>query len=337
MVFIIINIFLCFLYYAKSEDINIWKYDPLIIENPTYENINITSIDSYAYDEVTGAELFLVNENGTSKFILKEDSSIIILNNMINKSIEIKSPLIKTNSNYYCCSSESLIWIDRNNIIEEINSDVQNFTDMKCLRGINDLILVSFIGTKYFSYFDPSNNKWKNTLQDPLSRNIKCINYYYLANDQPYYISAGMVDNDNDNYIITTLKYNNGMIDKQDPYENYLIKNNSLYEKAEMIIKKSDFLSGDHIIFLFLYTPNTSNYVIYHINIQQKENEFYEIKFFRFFNIFRIKYAGFILEKPYLYYSIESIINGQNYIGLVDIEYLLLIFNIEENINNNKL
>ena len=87
------------------------------------------------------------------------------------------------------------------------------------------------------------------------------------------------------------------------------------------------------VTFLFAYVPNKSLYSIYNVNVERKE-EFFEIKFFRFFNDFIIKSAGFIQDIPFLYFSVESMINGQKYIGLAHIEYSLLIFNIEENINN---
>ena len=329
---IISFIVLFILYYVKTENIILWKYDPIIIENTTNQE-NITNIYSYAVDDKTGAELFVIRENETSKFILKHDSNSTIIENETEKLVDIKSPLIKYKSNYYCCSKDSLIWTDGKIIQEKKNNNITNFTDLKCLRTNDNYILVYYIDTPYYYFFNPSNNNWEEKIA---SKNILCINNLTRVSNIFYYITLEANDNDND-YYFNRIKYENGPGINYEKTVNISKENIQLYENKEIIIKEKSVDDRVDVIFLFTYERDSGNYKIYNINLQRTKEEFFEIKFFRFFNNFLIRSAGFILDTPFLYYSVESLINGQNYIGLADIEFNLLIFNIEENINNNKL
>lgn len=87
----------------------------MVLEN--FENVN-----SYAFDNDTGAELFLINNK--SELYLKEGSYSLKIEDIKNID-EIHPPLVKFNSSYYfCCSSfQQLIEIkeDKINIIENPN------------------------------------------------------------------------------------------------------------------------------------------------------------------------------------------------------------------------
>ncbi len=155
-------IFFIGLYFIKTEDIKIWKNEPKIIPNVIKEDID--NIYSYVVDDETGAELYLVTKDDNSKFILKDGSLYMILWNNFNKLVEIKSPLIKYNSKYYFCSSESLIMTDGHQIHEL--KKFNDIKDLKCLRG-NKYIFISLIGTPYLRIFDLSslsNNSWIDNL-----------------------------------------------------------------------------------------------------------------------------------------------------------------------------
>ena len=95
---IITFFFFITLNFIKTEDIKIWENEPEII--PNVINVDIDSIYSYAVDDETGAELYLVTKDNNSKFILKDGSSYKTLWNKFNKLVDIKSPLIKYNTKY---------------------------------------------------------------------------------------------------------------------------------------------------------------------------------------------------------------------------------------------
>ena len=323
-------IFFIILYFIKAEDISLWEKKPEIIEGVIDDVKN--NIDSYAVDDETGVELYSINENGKSKFILK-DRYTTVLRNKYDKLFEIKSPLIKLNSKYYCCSTESLIWTDGFEIHEESIKD-NNIKDLNCLRAI-DKIFVSFIGTQNYSYFIPLNDSWGKNFTEP-GYVIHAINNYTYKDNINYYTAFYIKENEPKNYNFSLFK-----IDNQD---NIIIEKSLEKDKEKMelflnynpkieLITKEHSNGEDFVTFLFSYVPSTSLYSIYHIDLSN-EVKFYEIKFFSFFNDLIIKNAGFVLYSPFLYYSVESMINGQTYIGLADIEYSLLIYNIEENINN---
>ena len=204
--------------------------------------------------------------------------------------------------------------------------------DLKCLRG-NKYILVSSIGTPYISIFDLSNNSWIDNLS--LEIKIYAINNYKPNDNINHYLIIGEKENNDNNYYFYIFKYEGEQLHSEkeriiekEKIELYLERNSTI----ELVCKEVS-NGGNPISFLFVYVPNTSLYNIYNINVERIV-EFFEIKFFRFFNDFIIKSAGFIRDIPFLYFSVESLINGQKYIGMVHIEYSLLIFNIEEDINN---
>ena len=335
-----IFIFVMILYFIKTEDISLWNNEHEITDNITQEE-DIEKIDSYAFDDLTGAELYLViKTDGNSSFILKEGSSYNSIPNSLEKLVKIKSPLIKLNSKYYVCSNESLIWINGNNVNETKRNDIANdIIDYKCLRerdkdNFKDNILVSFIGTPNVSIFDTLDDKWGKNLTIPSVKKIYAINNYTQGLDVNFYIAVGLDESDENSYLICLYKYDN-QFDREQSV-------NIEKEKIELFLNENPRIElitrphsndRDFVTFLFSYVPNKNLYSLYNIILVSKI-EFFEIKIFRFFNDFIIKEAGFILDTPYLYFSAESMINGQKYIGLLHVEYFLLIYNIEENINN---
>ena len=188
------------LHFIKTENISLWESEPEIIPNVIKEDID--NIYSYAVDDETGTELYLVTKDDNSKFILKDGSLYKTLWNKLNKLVEIKSPLIQYNSTYYFCSSESLIMTDGYQIYEQ--RKFNDIKDLKCLRG-NNYILISLIGTPYISIFDLSNNSWIDNLS--LGIKIYAINNYKINDNRNYYITVGEKENDDNNYYFYIFKY----------------------------------------------------------------------------------------------------------------------------------
>ena len=327
------NVFYFFiiLFLIKAENIFLWENNKEIIDDIIKDDID--NIYSYAVDDETGAELYLVTKNDKSEFILKDGSTDYIIKNDLNKLVEIRSPLIKLNSKYYCCSNESIIWTDGKKIYEK-NKLYNNAIDLKCLRA-KDNILVSFIGTPKLYYFDSINDTWGKEFIIPYVNEIYAINNYTQNNFQNYYMLVGSYKSNDSEYFFWLFKLENNEL-HSDKDINIDKKKIELYlnynPRIELIMKRYS-NKREYVTFLFTYVPNRNLYSIYNINLGSKI-EFFEIKVFRFFNDFIIRNAGFILDTPFLYFSVESMINGQKYIGMIHIEYSLLIYNIEENINN---
>lgn len=323
-----------------EENVNIW------------ENINsISTIDeegkeiiSYAADGKYGCELFLIKSNQNTYFILKDGIENKI---KINYDLAyIKPPLIKNNTNYYFCSSyHKLLYINKNREeyeVKEIENpeDItnQNFS-LRCLRG-EDFIFVAFLNTKYIYYYDLINEKWmKPSIR--FIRNFNLVKFIAVNNyTNPwyagcyYYTALYSIYKDNkEQYHLSNFKNQNNQLQEEKgiDVENEKIK---LYSNVE-IVNNENIESRGAITFLFTYTPSTNNFTFYQINLE-KVSDFFEAKeYFRYFDEFKINSAGFFENETFLYYSIESLRDKKKYIGVADMKYNLVIFNVKINMNVN--
>ena len=84
--------------------------------------------------------------------------------------------------------------------------------------------------------------------------------------------------------------------------------------------------------FIFTYEKNSENFHVYRVD--KKREEFFEFKFFYVFKNFNIRFAKYFNDSCILYYSITSSVpdinqNYKSYIGMIDIEYNIGLFNLE--------
>ena len=322
----IILIFLSILYFTRLEDIPEWNREPL------YSSLNIPNVDSYAFDSENNDELFLFNNR--SQLNLKYGGNEINLTN--NKDIQkIESPLIKFNSYYYFCASLSSTYtlmkinITNEDIISIDNpQEVKglNFT-LKCLRG-EESILLAFLGTPYLNFFFPLIDKNetyamrnKNSILDINFCGMDSANFLYVVLDK----------NKSDFHFIHIFK--KAFEDLQEQYI-HDIPNIKLYKNIEILARRD----GNIIGYIFSYDKDLKQYSFYIVDTAlQDEGTSKDAKeYFSFFKEFKIKYAKLMEHSSLLYYSIESLKNDRtSYIGLVDIRYIIIIFNIKEKVDSH--
>ena len=323
-------IFQLIIHFVKnSEIIQIWENEPEI--SFPFEN-NEIDINSYAFDGETGAELFLTNG-----YIIYNSEYIPIPKNLSNL-ISIKNPLIEYNSRIYFCSSyKALIWINESSIniinnkaeILDLNMD---FT-MKCLRGYNS-IMVAYLGTPYLLWFNHDLQDYKFNFSFNDSRIFLAINNYTDGTDSDAYLYTSLTKDEEYFYFNIFKQTPNDEIqilkEKQAIFPNTSL---SIYENVEIVTHISD----DCITYLFSY--NTDGDFSFYLISLEKSKKFIDGKYyFRFFNDYKIKYAKFIEKTRLLYYSIESLKKDKKrYIGIVDLQYYLLLFNKNENVENNNI
>ena len=334
-------IFLFIFSYIKSEqNVRIWKNKKRI------DKIDISNITSYAFEEETGAELFLFNKGDKNQLYLKENSKGTIIKNTLNLS-DIEPELIKFDSKYFFCSSSSqeLLWIENNSLnskkIVENENDLDKSKKIKCFRcseegkgekeqkEITKSIMITYIGIEYLFVFFPSNNQIKK-YDIPFNDEGKILainyfNYEYKPSLEQHYILITENNNTKHVRLIKKTGKNFGDIKKKQ------IEPIDLYQNIEIAGNNSD----STIAYLFSYTPNTNNYTFDAIDIGddhriQIDGRYY----FRFFKDFTIKYAKFINLKPFLIYSVMSQTRDKtSYIGVADLKYFIQIYNVIENTN----
>ena len=320
-----IFIILFIIYFVNSlEATPIWENN---YKTSSVSGFSDGEIVSYAFDGETGAEIFLKKNNAivyNSKEIFIYKYNITYFQNQI---IELNSYI------YFCSSSKILLWI-KDATIESINNPVeikdQNYT-IKCFRGDNCVIAV-FLGTKYFSLYHPGKNKDNYFKTFSFSDNkIIAFNNYTEGSSNEYLFT--LLSKDDKNYYFDIFKIQNDLENIIDLNRHNIIPidNLTLYENIEIVALNR----GGIRTYLFTYDNLSGNFSFYIVGLEQGKNYIDGRYYFRFFNNFKIKYAKFIEKTAFLYYSIENLRNDhKKYIGLADLEYYLLLYNIEANVDN---
>ena len=125
-------------------NVDVWE------RNQKNFNLQISNINSYIFDSVTGAELFLYDNK--KNLYLKDNSGETEISNTLNIK-EIHSSLINVNNSYYFCgsleNSQALMMLINNEIkiIKNFNND--NNKRLKCLRAYNSIALAIIGGNMY--------------------------------------------------------------------------------------------------------------------------------------------------------------------------------------------
>ena len=333
---ILFSIFLYNLHSINSKEIETWKKYKIV------EKIDIKNINSYAFDVETGVELFLYYDDEKNKsFLYLSDGERVIENTFGIK--DIQQPLIHLNSNYFFCSSsfKHLLKINETNIYKIKNTgDMDSFENdndisIKCFISSNNkgqkVIMVAFIGTEYLYFYDHLKDLYYYNYCFIDSKIILAIdNCLYTSQDLEYHYNVLTKDKDSRTYYAQVIKKVNHEIDEKVQFKKF--DNDIIYKNVEIISKKLD--NPGYVSYIFSYEPFTNNFTFNVIGLEGEKKSIVGKLYLRFFNHFKIKYAKFIENKPLLYYSIESLKNGKSYIGVVDVQIFLVIFNIEEDIND---
>ena len=362
----IIFLFIVSLSFVKPLKIPIWNH----IRNITNitDNLNdqeINDINSYIFDPKTGAELYLFNNR--QNLFLKDGAFNKIKNNTLNLT-DLQPYLIKitdTENTYYFCSSSSkeLIKFNESDLIKIPNLEImdtlyleKNFS-LKCFYDIHHIdskdreaIMVAYIGTQYLQFLDPRNDNYvyvfpfRYNENDLYPREIISIDeFIYTDTDSEHHYIVLTSDKSkqiyNENYCnIYLIKKANGNIV---PFYNTYFPYFELKNKTEISSKKEE--NQKRKAYIFSYTSNSSynDYNFYLLNVENQnsyENRYdgqINAKYYiHFLNEFNILFANFITNTSFLYYLVEDFSLAKiKYIGVADLEFYLLLFNIQENLN----
>ena len=325
-IFIFIVLFL--VYYIKTlEILPEWESNK---EEKEIDGIYQNKIISYAFEDETGDELYLLSNR-----TLLYNSKIIEIPEEFDNLTSFQSNLIKLNNFlYFCSSSQILMRIDDNklysipnkHVIDQLNTNYK----MKCFKGY-DSILVAYLGTQYIFRFNGVDYVGNFTFENSTILAINNFTEIENSNSNEYEYTTLTEDKNNYHFITFKISFAGGMvyIDSKSIPINEL---NVYYENIELATPTT---SGK-ISFLFSYGKTSGEFSFYIVGLPDNNKYLNGKNYFSFFNDFKIKYAKFLGKSQFLYYSIESLtLYASSYIGLVDLENYLLLYNIKENINNN--
>ena len=314
---------------SRIENVKIWE------NNTIYKKIQFNSNDvkilSFTSDDESGAELYFVEkkENYYFYFGNGNDNNFIQIKEENKKLIEFQSPLFEFNSNYYFCTSQNIMYFNGSSIIELENpSQLNNLNySLKCLRGPNKSIVVTFLNTKYLSFFNLSDQK-ENAIYEQEFGDYLAINNYIQRDGSDTFRLTAIIRKADSNYYLATLKRdnNNFLIEQK---TDTFIKDMVLFSSVELV---TYYKNGEIFSFIFTYVSNSDNFHIYSHDL--KKNILFEFRFLYIFKNFKITFAKYFKDSCILYYSITSMIpdsnqNYKSYIGVVDTEYNLGLYNIE--------
>ena len=318
------------------ENIPIWENNEKSKDLP--DDLSDSEIVDYTIDNTTNTFLYLINENDDSYFYIKGNK---YLNSFKEDNIKyFTSPLIIYNNDYYFCSSST-------NIIKLSNGIFSKIPNPNCLSSSKDyelkcfyhkkenIILVAFINTPYVNSFDLVGNKWKkenpnDDFQIKVDNNIMEAVAYNTDNCKDF--GLGLIYKGDSNYNFKIFKYydiNSFSLGQLNQFELDV----PLYSKIIISFgRKND----PDKVFIFTYDSNDyNNYNYYILNRDWNKIIFDNGKLlFKLFKEAKIYKAYYLENTPFLIYIIEKIEKTgitNFYLGAVDIENLIVLYNIKLN------
>ena len=308
------------------------EWDNNIIETNNSISFKTKSIDSYALDNVTTSVLYLGKISGNSYLFLNKTR----INNPFPNDIKsLDSPLISFQNEYFFCSTKYFFKINSNNQVDKIQfpniTDLSNYDYsiklISCSQK-SEIILV-FINTPYvisYKLAEAKRNEESNLNYFKLDENIlaaevydsttSAVNILFLYKNQK-----------NNNYKLDLYEFNN---DNFNLFETISIneesdKNFEYYSKTEI-----SFIDRNKIA-LFTYEENLNNkFKYYLINRNEGKITFEGSKnYLREFNGYSFKKAKFVEHTSIIYYLTENVVTNTKYIGIIDLEYSLVLNNME--------
>lgn len=354
--------FITYFYFIYSErEFQLWE------KNQKLSSVgipNLININSYIFDPLSRAELYLINDNNELYF-KNETYETSITNNL--RITDLKPSLINIYSNYYFCSSSlnQMIMIEDKKLkpiqnpskIQQIsgNYSINCFLSWHYIDNYlkeRDAIMIAYIGTPYLYFYypldqtDPEteiNYVYSYTFEDENKnfRNIiginNCINDPIMGKETETFFIAliyGKNEENINNYFFFYFKKTNYLIYPMHPQKPFRNSSLVLYDIVE-VSSRNMYNQNERLGYIFSYNPGKKDYIFYSVNLPgTNKDEINGNYYFRFFNGVKINYAKFIDDTALLYYDIESLYDGKNYIGVADLEYFLLIYNIEEKPNS---
>lgn len=330
-------IILCLLNFSNTlKEVKIWEDENKVYKD--YSFLNINDIDSFALDDSSNTELILANTNNGSYFYLIKDNILYkTVKNTLGIS-NIQSPLVECNSTYFFCSPSfnQILYIKNDNLKTVIlGKDVPNNSyNLKCIK-YQKFIGMLFLETHKFYMYSIIENKNKSCTLFSGNFQYKAFNVINIYQNYSLFLVIKFLKKKINSqniitYSISEIKFNGSkFINNSD-----IILNNDFfqfYSNIELSILKNKTA-------LILTYESNNNYRFYHMNYSTGEIIFNSgSNFLGFLNGYKIKSTGFIGNTPLLYYNIKNLAHPiNNYIGVADLQYSLVIYNIKVDVSEKK-
>ena len=334
LIFMKYNIFLIFVTISLISSIYTFENIPEWKNN--FEKISLppdlmnSEILSISIDNSTLNTLYLIKENNISYLYIKENK---YKNKLQDELTYINSPLIEYNGDFYfCSSSKNILKFSLNGELIKIQNpeNLNNYEnyELKCFfLNKENVIIVTFINTPYVNSYDLTKSIWiTNENQDSqlkLGEKIYDSNIYNILDIKT--VRFGVLYEEQSLINFSLYQFNN-----QQFGEIHITNfNANLYSKTICT-----FGVKEQQVFIFTYEPKVINsYNFYQIDLGQRiiinsEGNSY-LKIFKEAEIYD---AYFIENSPVLFYNIKKkeITGKYNYyLGVVDIENLVILYNIK--------
>ena len=310
------------------ENIPLWTNNKYISSLP--DDLSNSQIISYISSNYTKSILYLISENNDS--FLYHNGKKYQYKDILGEELTFLSfPLIENKGDYYyCSSSKNIIKLDSQGNLEKIKNpndlDKYNDYELKCFYLKNgNAIIVTFINTPYVYSYDLVESNWKNMMNLNLGEKIYDTNIYNIEDrNNPYF---GVLYKDQNYYKFYLYLYD---------INNFQF--NTIYSSSFEVnfLSKSIYSFGikEKQVFIFTYDPkqiNKYNFFQLDLGTLQITNKDGNL-FLKLFKDAEIYDAYFIENSPALFYNIRrKELNGEYsfYIGVVDIESLVILYNIK--------
>ena len=207
--------------------------------------------------------------------------------------------------------------------------DISGKWELFCYRivSLQNVMFTFYFNSKitkiyYYRYWDK--------FADPIEINRSFLDMIWTTkpNDKNEYPMIALTLKNNKIYISQLAVYeNNGQITYKD-IKHIELNDNLSTSEAQFYKSRIYFISYDETHFISGFTENAISNGVYGDISDYKISKNTESPF-EFLENIKIKYIKFIRNTKYVYYNIITTTNNYNYIGVIDIQYNRVIYNVE--------
>ena len=329
IIYILLTIFTAILTF---ETLPIWEDNQRSISLP--KDLNESEILDYAINNKSNYKIYLANRDDNYFFYLEDNKRFKYINNSKKDLKYFNSPLMEFNNELYFCSNlKHIIKINTSDELDEIENPkcLEQYTndnyELKCFyHQEQNIVVATFLNTTCVSSYDLKKSEWIGK-DIYIEKNIIDANAINVDNYDSYFGIGFLFKTTN--LILWFFNYDK---DLNLSGQHYLeIIQSKLYSKTLFTFGHKEIaLKG----FVFTYEPKKTNeYNFFYLNIEGKNCLTTEGKYY--LTIFReaeIYDAFFVENTPILIYVIrkqEKDSNFNFYLGAVDIETLIILYNIK--------
>ena len=313
------------------EILPIWNENQKISDLP--DDLAKSEIIDYAINNKTDKRMFLAKEENSFLYIEGETYKYTL-----DKELKyFNSPLIEFFGEYYFCSNlKNIIKITSNKKIEEIpnpstsclNEYAETDYELKCFFHSNDnIIVVAFLNTTCVNSYSIRRSEWINPEGIYYGERIKDANVFNIENYDSSF-AIGVLFKGASQIVIHLFSY----LENFDfSGKHYLSFSGDIYSKYLFTFGFRDTRNNG---FIFTYEPRKTNkYNFFYLDIEGNNCLSQEGKYYlTIFKEAAIYDAFFIENTPILIYVIEKQEKDSTfnfYLGAVDIETLIILYNIK--------